>query len=541
MANKGNPTWIKGGPSPNPLGRAVTKASSTPPGSDGVYAPGGFYYPGVQERDPKLIGAQKWVTYDNTVLNTAIVASAVRAWVNLGSSVKWHAEKNPRGGKNAEKMVDIVTEGLIENTNLSAPWTNIVKLQHIKSFKGFAMHAHSLRRRKDGVVVFGDIQHRPQWTAWRWIKPDEDQAWTDVEQRTRTGRLYVIPREELFYSVDNLLTSNPEGVGLLRHLVEAARIRDVYVRLEGIGLQTDLNGMPVGRAPMGDLAREALAAGCTTPDQVKAFVAAKVKFLEDLLSGHNKTADQYLMLDSSTYTTRDTQETPSSVFKWAFDVVRASTNTAPVAVAIMRLDRELARVMCAEWLMLGDSTSGGNRALSQSKTDMFGLSINAANRDIGADGTRDLCTRLTVANGGDPDTDTPKLVAEPVATSDVEAVCRSLLALSQAALAPDDEARNVIRARMDLPPEPERDPSLLMIPRPPPGRGMPPNITTKPNESATLNDVPKPEDAGAGTGNPAAMKPPDLPDAGEPDKIEVRAHTRVNPNLSAKPDKAVLP
>lgn len=510
----------------------VAKGTASPSGSDGVYAPGGFYYPGVQERDPKLIGTQKWITYDNTVLATTIVAAAVRAWVNLGSSVKWHAEKNPRGGKNAEKMADIVTQGLLENTNMSTTWVDIVKLQHMKTFKGFAMHAFGVRRRRDGVVVFSDIQHRPQWTAWRWIKPDEDAPWTDVEQRTRTGRLYVIPREELFYSVDNLLTGNPEGTGLLRHVVEAARIRDVYTRLEGIGMQTDLNGMPIGRAPMGDLADEARAANCTTPTQITAFVQAKVKFLEDLLAGHNKAADQYLMLDSSPYTTRDTQQTPSSLYKWGFDVVRAAVNVAPVADAIMRLDREIARVMCAPWLMLGDRTSGGNRALSENQTDMFGLSINAANRDIASDGTRDLCTTLTVRNGCDPETDTPKLVAAPVATADAEAACRALLALQQAGLAPDDPARNVMRERMELPPEPERDPALLMIPRPSP-RGLPPNITTKPSDS--LNDLPKPEDAGPGAANPHAQKPPDLPDVGDPGKLDV------SPSLRSKPETAVLP
>ena len=486
----------------------LIEKGATPPGSDGVYAPGGVYWPGLQERDPKLFGRQKWITLDSLTINTTIVASALRAWIGLGSSVKWHAEKNPRGGKMAERMVDIVTEGLLENTNLSSPWPQITGLQLMSCFKGFAMHAFSTRRRKDGVVVFGDIQHRPQWTIRDWIKPSEDEPWTAVEQQTLAGNLYRINRGDLFYSCDNLLTSDPEGLGLLRHVVEAARTRQVYARLEGIGAQNDLNGMPSARAPLRELAADALKVKpSSTPAEIAAYVQAQTKFLTDLLEGHAVAPGRGTMMDSAVYTTEDQARTPSSVYKYAFDVIRSATNIAPVGNVIARLDREIARVMMAEFLLLGDSASSGNRALSQSKTDMFGMSINGANRRIGADATRDLSTTLTVRNGGDPETDTPILVPEPAATADVEAVCRSLLALSQAGLAPDDPARNVVRSRMDLPDEPERDPALLLAPRAP--RGLPPNIVTKPPAGEPpVKPEPKPtEQADAADVNPAAKEP----------------------------------
>jgi len=448
--------------------RRVSKAGSKPAGSDGVYLPGGFSY--INERNPKLIGTEKWVTYDNVVLNTAIIAAAIRTWVGLGASAKWTAKPNPRGGKDAERAAEIVTEGLLENSMMSVSWRDIVRLQLMKSFRGFAAHSFAFRRRGDGMVVFSDFLHLPQWTVYRWIKPDEDGPWTGIEQRTRTGRSYLVDRSEMFYSVEGLFSADPAGVGLLRHIAEIARVRDVYTRLEGIGAQTDLNGMPIVRAPLAELKDAAKG----SDEEKLAAVQAQTQFLEKFLNGHNKTADQGIMLPSSVYTTKDAAQTPSAIYKWAVDVVRAAINIAPIGDAIMRLDREMARVMCAEWLLMGEG--GGSRAMHQDKTDMFGMSINGATSDIGSDGTRQVAAPIVARNGLDPETCTPTLVPEPIATQDVETACRSLLALSQAGLADDDDAPDVLRDRMDLPSRPKRDPGQLMAPRGKPG--LTPNITT---------------------------------------------------------------
>ncbi len=453
---------------------APVPAITKPAGSDGVVALSGYLYSG--ERDARMTGTQKWVAYDNTTLNVAIVGSAMNIWTKLGGSAKWTAKANPRGGKDAERAVEIVTEGLLE-AQMSMPWRACVRRQLMKSFRGFALHEAIIRRRPDGMVVYGDLQHRPQWTINRWDKPDEQKPWAGVEQMTRTGTTYYIPRERLWYSAENTLSDQPDGVGMLRLLAEPVRVLQLYEKWEGIGFQTDLRGMPLLRAPLAKLQQQAVAAGCKKPEEIKAYITAQVKFMQDFLTGHNKTPEQGLLIDSATYTSLDQAQSPSSVYEWAMEIVSSAVSGMPeVGTAIGRLTRDCARIMCAEWLMLGGEDSGGAYSMHEDKTAMFGLVVNSANEDIAMDGGRDLCARLVGLNGLDPETCTPTLVVEPVATQAVEAACRSLLMISQAGLKPGDKAENVLRSRMDLPDAPEVSDAALMMPRTPELRSAPPPL-----------------------------------------------------------------
>lgn len=479
-----------------PTSEAVTKAASItqPLGADGVANIGGFVV--SAERDPRLTGIQKWTTYDNMVLNVAVISAAVNVWTQLGGSAKWTVEPNKRGGADALAAAQIVTEGLLENQALSIPWRQVVRRQLMKKFRGFALHETVWRRRPDGVIVLADLQDRPQWTVWRWLRPDPQGSWIGIEQMvpSQGQGTYQIPRERLFYSVENTLSATPDGIGLFRQLAEPVRVLELFERWEGIGFQTDLRGIPVARAPLEELQ---LAAGQQKTDaERRAFVATATKFLTDFLFGHEKTAEQGVMLDSATYRNRDPGSTVTSVQKWAFDLIKGATSSMPeVGQAIGRKARDIARIMCAEWLMLGGEDSGGAYSMHEDKTAMFGLIVNSTLDDIADDATRDIATPLVALNGFDPETCTPRLVPEPIATGAVKDACLSLQALASAALDPRDKAINVLRGRLNLPPAPELDAYDLAL-----GGGGAPEPEPVGGE---------PVDAGVGEGDPGN------PNAGE--------------------------
>lgn len=490
---------------PAPLAKASTPASigfggfspsvpvppaTVPAGADGVPIFGGFIVSG--ERDPRLAGHQKWITYSNAELNVAIIASAINVWTQLAGSAKWTTEPNPRGGRDAQLGADIVNEGLFE-AQTSTPWRQVVRRQSLKKFRGFAMHEVVLRRRpSDDLIVVADIQDRPQWTIWRWNRPDLRAAWVGVEQQLQLGgQAYYIPRERLFYSVENTLSASPEGVGVLRQLAECVRVLELYKTWEGIGFQTDLRGVPIARAPLSTL----LQSQAGKPElEARAFVQSQVKFLTDFLGAHNKRSDQGILLDSAPFFNKDAAQSPSGAMQWGFDLVKAGSTSMPeVNTAIMREVHDIARVMCAEWLLLGGEDSGGAYSMHEDKTAMFGLLVNAVNDDIADDARRDIATRLIALNGLDPETCTPRLVPEPVASGAVKDACTALQALAAAALAPNDPARNVLRARLNLPPEPEVLPDMY--------GAMPPGV------DADGDGVPDDEEAPAGdgeAGNPNA-------------------------------------
>lgn len=516
---RGNPNMREGAPSVNPAGRGAAVSKSTlelasaialngaevakrtaetskargAPGTNGVWAPGGFLYSG--ERDRKLVGQQKWITQDNLVTNVAIVASAINLWLTLAGSVKWKAVENPRGGRNARKCKDLVDEGLI-NARMPERWRAVVRRQAMKKFRGAALHAKAYRRDSMGRQVFAALEHRPMWSVYQWLQHGEGQPWYAITQRSRSGLEIPTPiaREDLFYSVEGGVADSFEGLGLLRQLVNLADSLEGFEKLERIGFDNDMRGMGIGRAPLSKLAAEAVTFGKCDPDDagaIKAYVNTQVKFLSDLLTNHVVTSDRSILFDSALHSAQASDGTDrlSAIYEWSFDTVRTQISGMPeLGSAIGRVVGYMAMLLNVEHLLLGSSDAGGAYSMHGDKTAMLGLAIEGLVDDIQDDGERDLVWPLCARNGYNPETDAPGLEHEPIATQSLESAAKTLLMLQQGGFAPDDEAPNIIRGRMGIPARPQIDPAKLMAP----GRGRTPEVGTRDSKAPTpeQNDNP---------------------------------------------------
>lgn len=461
-----------------PAESPVTK----PAGSDGVWIPGGFLSSGERHRD--LQGRSKWKAYDDAVANDLTVAAMARIWGALLGGSKWIVEPNKRGGAKAERAADLVREGLIEAT-MATPWNSVVRKAGFGSkFRGFAMFEQILRRRADGKLVTDRLEARPQHTIEQWDKPDEQQPWRGVVQRTASGATYYVQRERLFYVVDDLLSESPDGIGILRHCIGHVGQIERFEQLEGWGFELDLRGVPKVRAPIKDLVNEATTnvyPGAPANDpRVKAWVLAQIKFLDDFAKNHVKNPELSITLDSETYRTGDEKRAPSDVRKWDVELLEADvTGQEAVAGGINRKAREILRLLGMEWLAMGDGE--GARAVHTDKTTMAGLILNGTLEDIGAATTLGPARRLVALNGMDPDTTAPRVYAEPVPTETLEAVANVLAAIAKAGapLKPDDiDIVNAVLERARLPAMKEPDPATMMLPRlGPDGRPIAPTGT----------------------------------------------------------------
>jgi hypothetical protein len=456
---------------PEPVAKA-----KTPAGSDGVASYGGYLQSG--ESHSALVGSRKWLTYTNA-LNESIVSTGARYFGNLLAGTKWHAEPNEAGGSDAQRGVEIVTAGLL-NANMGKPWPLVVRKAAMYRYWGFSLHATALKRRRDGLVVFSAIEHRPQHTIEKWLRKDERSVWEAVEQRTRMGTLYEIPLDECFYCVDDTLGDSPDGVGLLRHVIEPVRRLGLYQGLEGIAYQTDMGGMPVVRAPLGEIIAQT---GTTSAAEAGAAVNAATAAIRDVVANRIKSPEQqmYALLDSATYTAPD--KAISGVPKWALEIVQSTTNGLPaINEVIKRLNFEIARVLGIDFALVG--ADGGSYSMHEDKTSMFATMLSVTLNEMSAFAAP-LARRLVRMNGLDPDTATPRLVAEPISTESVLSAAQALAALSTAGLHPADPARAVLRSRMQLPPEPEPS-ELAMAPRAP--------MPAPPPLEEELDDVPDAEE-----------------------------------------------
>lgn len=460
------------------------------------------------EKNSKLVGANRWATYDNLIANVTIVAAAIGIWLDLVGSVKWTAVPNPKGGRDAKLAAELVQDGLID-ARMPTRWRSVVKRQAVKRFRGFAMHAKGWRRDVAGRIVLAELAHRAQWSIERWNKPSESDPWTSVVQRSRMGTEYPIERSDLFYSVEGALGDDPRGVGLMRHLVEVA---DTFVRarqLQMIAYDTDCNGIPLGRAPLAKLQAEAVNLGGVAQDDaagIAAYVAARTRPISDLIENRVVNEKRSLLLDSLPYfsTETDGAQKPSSVLEWSVETLRQNIGSIPeLGKTLGGLNWEMAVVLSCEHLLIGGQGSSGAYAASNDKTSLFATRVNSTADDVGDDAERDVVPDLLARNGMTDERLLPTMQHEPVSRTAAGQAAAMLKDLAAAALRPGDPAANVLRARAELPPEPEPSEAEIAADR---ARRevMPPEVGGgggEPAEAKPAPDDPPPDDE-AGGGEP---------------------------------------
>ena len=249
-----------------------------------------------------------------------------------------------------------------------------------------------------------------------------------IQESPQTRREIYLAREKLLYLVDDTLSDSPEGLGLFRHLVSPAKRLERYEQLEGFGFETDLRGIPVVRLPL-TLLNQQTKEGELSESQRTQMIAPFQQFAEN----HIRNPKLGLLLDSMTYETKDQAERPSNVPLWDVELLTGSaTSFAENAAAIERLNRELARILEVEQLLLG--AGQGSYALSQDKTHQFYL-----------------LQALWRLNGWDAAL-MPEIPTEAVQYRDIQQIGATLrdLATAGAVLDPGDPAIAEVRALMGL-------------------------------------------------------------------------------------------
>lgn len=304
-----------------------------------------------------------------------------------------------------------------------------------------------MKRHEDGHFTFRDIAPRAQRTIEKWDTDVEGNVLGVVQLSPQTSQELYIPRSKMLYLVDDTLNDSPEGLGLLRHLVTPAHNLERYQQLEGYGYENDLRGVPIGRGPFTDLAQK-VQAGTISQDQRRQIEAPLRKFMQN----HIRSANLGILLDSMTYESKDEAGRASSAKQWDVELLKSNSQNvsfAEIAQAIERLDREMARILGVEQLMLGSGS--GSFALSNDKTSAFYLMTDAVLTEIMNSVEDDLVKRLFELNGW-PDDMRPEVGVEAIRFTEVEQIAKTLVDMSKAGamLAPDDPVISEVRTLMGV-------------------------------------------------------------------------------------------
>lgn len=419
-------------------------------GAPGTAVYGGFIVEG--EKDQSLQGRQKYTTYSDILANTAIVGAGVRYFLNLVAKAGWRVEP-ANDSAEAKRLAELFEKILHE---MNTPWHRVVRRLAMFKFYGFSICEWTAKRREDGAVGLKDIEPRPQLTIERWDVDPQGNVLGVIQRNPLDGRDIYLPREKLVYLCDDSLNDSPEGLGLFRHVAKAGRELERFELLEKWGFETDLRGIPVARAPLAKL-QELVDNKKITPEQARALRAP----LEQFIDKHAKNPALGMLIDSAVYRSEGEQRSPSGTPLWAVELMRGDGGPhEEVAAAIERKNREIARVLGVEQLLLG-SDSKGSHALSQDKTQTFGVTVDSTLVELREQVKKDVRDPIWKLNGW-PEELKPELKTESIQYRDIAQITAALkdLAGAGAPLAPNDPAVNEVRSQVGLSDAPEQDLSV---------------------------------------------------------------------------------
>lgn len=418
----------------------------------------------INEKKTELVGQNRWDTYGDIMRNVSIVAAGMRYYLNLVSQPAWKAMPADKSGAKGEKIAEHVQRCM---DKMMTPWNRVVKRTALFRTHGFSIQEWSARKEKDGSVGMNDVQSRPQPTIHQWDTTQQGEIRGVVQLSPHDGKTIYLPRAKFIYCVDDSIIDSPEGLGLLRHLAEPTRILHRYQQLEGWGFETDLRGIPIGRAPL-QVLEDLVRNNTITSEQRDAIIDPLATFIQN----HIKNPKLGILLDSVTYDSQDDASTPSSNKQWDLDLLKAgATGQAEVAAAIERQMRDIARVLGVEHLLMGDN-GVGSFAMAKDKSHNFALMIDSTLRDIRQAFTTDWVARIMELNGWDESL-TPTLVTDKLQYRSAEQVTAALadMARAGAVLAPNDPVVDALRDLLGLPHAPRidvtQDASLLTAPKKP--------------------------------------------------------------------------
>lgn len=409
-------------------------------GTPGAAVFGGYVV--ENEKNPALTGTEKYRQFSETLTNCSVAAAGVRYFLNLCAKADWsfNAAEHPEG----ERLAELAEAALTDDPRTS--WSRIIRRAAMYRFYGFSIQEWTMEKHRDGHYTFEDVAPRAQVTIEKWDVDRVGKVLGVTQVNPQDGQEIYLPRGKLAYIVDDTINDSPFGLGLFRHIIDPAKRLKRYEQLEGLGFETDLRGTPIGRAPYAELSR-AVADGVVQLEDAQ----RALKPIENFIKTHIKKADLGLLLDSEPFAAVDEAARPTTVRKFDLDLLRAQSSALPdMANAIERVNREIARVLGVEAILLGDGEHG-SFALAKDKTNQFSLVVDATLEELADAFRTDLLGPLWKQNGW-PVEAMPRISPQAAQYRDVEEITNALRDLAQAGspVDLDDPVINDVRALLGV-------------------------------------------------------------------------------------------
>lgn len=393
----------------------------------------------------ELSGRKAYKVYREMRDNDPVVGAVLFAIRMVIRNVKWRVE----GGD--EDMHEFVESCMYD---MSQSWANTMsEILTMLPFGWSLFEVTYKRRRGESRNVLASSKHKDGkigWKAWglrgqdtldSWVWDEEGTIASMVQSAPPRTRAVEIPMDRcLLFRVDTE-KNNPEGRSILRNAYEPWYYAKHLQRIEAIGHERDLAGLPVIEATKG---------------AYDAYGAVLKKILTSI-----KRDEQEGVLIPQAYDDKGNPAVKLSLLS------AAGSRQLNIGETITRYQRLIAITVMADFVMMGHEKVG-SLALASSKTSMFSLAVGAILQQIAGEINDREIPRLLRYNGMSTD-DPPRLVPGDIETPDPKELAMLITAMSGAGVlsTPDDDLENHLRAVMGLPEKSEDAMPTLRTATPP--------------------------------------------------------------------------
>lgn len=358
------------------------------------------HYNGVlYEEHRQALAGDRWTAVVKEMSEEdSTIGAALFAIDNLVRAVPWDFEPAADSGTEGERWADLCRSAI---SDMSMSWADTVSSIFTMVPYGWSYHNVINKRRQgeqpykpddpmaaassdydDGLIGWRIIEPRSQDSKLRW-ELDARNGIRGMWQQPISGPAVLIPIERSALFRTSVKKNSPEGISCLRWAHWAyysLRKIEVY---EGIGIERDLAGLPVGKVPSSYLSS-------TAKQAEKDAVVGMKKTLMNVRANENAA-----FLWPSDRDDRGNEMFPLDL------MTSGGRRQIDVSAVIMRKRAEMAGCLLADWLSLGHEANG-SRALGSSKIDLFQRCLATWTQGVADIFDAHLTPRLMRANGVSP-------------------------------------------------------------------------------------------------------------------------------------------
>jgi hypothetical protein len=379
----------------------------------------------------ELRGTQGVKKYREMRENDPIIGAVMMAIEMMLRSVTWRVEGGTEKGR---EYVESEIYGMADRT-----WEEFIS--DVLSFLpyGFSLFEIVMKRREDGLIGLKKLAPRSQQTIDRFHTNNNGDVlgvWQIAAQRN-----VYIPYTKMLHFRTSAINNEPSGRSILRSAFTSWRYQNEIKYIEAVAIERELNGLPIARVPSEYM-------GANASDNQKAFLASIKRIVRDV----KRNEQGYIILPSDLQADDDGKLTTKYMVEFEL-IASKGTRDIDTNQVILRYQQEMARVLMADFVMLG-ANDRGSFALSQSKSELFLKALEGYMDTIQGVLNRRLLPRLWDVNKGllAPE-DMPKLTRGRVAPVDLEELGQFIqrLTLSGADMFPDEGLDKHLRDIAGLP------------------------------------------------------------------------------------------